>query len=676
MGEPIKLWTEFNGQKLAAERARCDWNGNALVAANDATITVKVADASTGPTAGSFTTNQGSAGTITIPAAVSATNGGSATPGVMSAGDKEKLDSLEVYTVTDSTTNGNILVNGTRDIDVYTHPNFGPTHNSGLTNPETADVTAGETADRTLAFGGTFKVTGETVGVRGHTTALAEHTLTLPSSTATTSADGLMSSTDKTKLNGIETGAQANVKPDWDAAAGSAAEILHKPSIPTVNNATLSITVGSASAVTFTANASDDQSVSIPNAASASGGSAATGGLMTATDKANLDNATAVIPSTATSQNQLVDQAALSAAIADFGGYKTATGTGADLHPDVASPDTHFVYLVEDTSSTEVDKYKEWICTDATTNPPTWELIGDTTMDMDGYAQIPSGATDTHIVLFGPTSSDELVDSGTTVSQLENKVETITIGAGGTILTPTSGTTDIVIPLAANSSGTGTAGAMSGQDKVKLDGIIDYVVSASVSGSTLTLVPKTGNNVTFTAPSAAASGDTPVMDGTAAVGVSDAYARADHVHPSDSAKQDVLTFNTTYDPSSNKAATMSDISSATSGKADKVTSATSGHLAGLDGSGNLTDSGVVASDVITGVKLEGASSELTPVSGVVTIPNAIATGTSGASNGLMTASQAQMLAQIGAWTWSYATFSDSGMGTESTSTFPFTVPSA
>ena len=35
------------------------------------------------------------------------------------------------------------------------------------------------------------------------------------------------------------------------------------------------------------------------------------------------------------------------------------------------------------------------------------------------------------------------------------------------------------------------------------------------------------------------------------------------------------------------------------GKADKVASATSGHLAGLDSNGNLTDSGVAASTVLT-----------------------------------------------------------------------------
>lgn len=44
--------------------------------------------------------------------------------------------------------------------------------------------------------------------------------------------------------------------------------------------------------------------------------------------------------------------------------------------------------------------------------------------------------------------------------------------------------------------------------------------------------------------------------------------------------------------------TLYGINTALGTKADKVTSATSGHLAGLDGNGNLTDSGVVANDVI------------------------------------------------------------------------------
>ncbi|MBN1111960.1 MAG: DUF1566 domain-containing protein, partial [Bacteroidales bacterium] len=42
--------------------------------------------------------------------------------------------------------------------------------------------------------------------------------------------------TDATKLAGIEAGAQVNVKPDWNAASGNAAEILNKPTIPAAAN--------------------------------------------------------------------------------------------------------------------------------------------------------------------------------------------------------------------------------------------------------------------------------------------------------------------------------------------------------------------------------------------------------------------------------------------------------
>ena len=617
-GEPINLWTEFNNRKLAAERAKNDWNGNPIVPANDATITVKVADASTGPTAGSFTTNQSSAGTITIPAAVSAPSGGSATPGVMSAADKEKLDSLQVFTVTDSSTNGNILVNGVDDIDVYTHPTDGP---SGTT--ASTPVSAGDTTNQTPAFGGIFKVTSETVDFRGHTTNLAEHTVTIPSSIAVAStsgsggSNGLMTATDKEKLDGIETGAQANVKPDWNAASGTAAEILNKPTIPMVNDATITIAYGNSSD-TFTTNAGTPKTITIPTAATSSGTS--TGGLMSSTDKANLDWLVSVTPSSgtheATTTNTVVTQSEMTAALANFGGFEVITNTaGVDHHPDVPNPSTKIIYLVKDTSAPGADKYNEWIWSQPEGSAGSWELIGDTSMDLTGYAQVPSGASQNHVVLFGNT--DELVDSGKVISDLENTITGITVNS--VAQTPVNKVVDIAVPVAETST-------------------------------------------------------TPVMDGTASVGSATTFSRSDHVHPSDTSKQDVLTFNTAYDKNNNKAATMTDVTNATSGKADKVANPTDGHLASLDSNGNLTDSGVAASSVIQGVKLAGAGSELTPSSaGVVTIPNAISTGTSGATNGLMTAAQSLMLDQISAWTWTYAPFTDSGMGTEQTSTFPFTV---
>ena len=47
---------------------------------------------------------------------------------------------------------------------------------------------------------------------------------------ATQSTDGLMSAADKTKLDGIEAGAEANVNADWNAASGDA-QILNKPTL-------------------------------------------------------------------------------------------------------------------------------------------------------------------------------------------------------------------------------------------------------------------------------------------------------------------------------------------------------------------------------------------------------------------------------------------------------------
>lgn len=82
----------------------------------------------------------------------------------------------------------------------------------------------------------------------------------------------------------------------------------------------------------------------------------------------------------------------------------------------------------------------------------------------------------------------------------------------------------------------------------------------------------------------------------------------------------------------------------------KVPSATAGNLASLTAAGGISDSGKSLSDLATsaqgtkadtaiqGVKLDGASDALSPdTNKVVTIPNAVATGETGATSGLMTA---------------------------------------
>lgn len=342
---------------------------------------------------------------------------------------------------------------------------------------------------------------------------------------------GLMPSAAFTKLEGIEAGAQVNVKPDWDAATGSDAEILNKPApldiapgpgiaitessgtlvISTtggdvsakadkVANATSGnfaglnaegnltdsgskasdfgtaaqgakadtalqgITVDSGSPLTPDANRIVD--IDLSGKVDKEAGKALSSNDYTAADKATVATAAAVIPSDASSQNQLVSASKLAAALANFGGFKVSPGTGADNHPDESDPNTKTIYLVKDASAPGDDKYLEWICTNTT--GPVWEKIGDTSLDLSGYVEYPSTHTDTHLVAFGPGES--IVDAGKAVSELENAVTTVSIG-GGSGIAPTAGTKNIDIPLAANSNGTGSSGAMSGTDKVKLDGV-------------------------------------------------------------------------------------------------------------------------------------------------------------------------------------------------------------
>ena len=66
----------------------------------------------------------------------------------------------------------------------------------------------------------------------------------------------------------------------------------------------------------------------------------------------------------------------------EMGGFEVATGTGADLHPDVQDPSHKLIYLVKDSTVTSGDSYKEWIYSDS----DNWELIGDTQMDLTNYA--------------------------------------------------------------------------------------------------------------------------------------------------------------------------------------------------------------------------------------------------------------------------------------------------
>lgn len=118
--------------------------------------------------------------------------------------DRTKLDGIAegATKVESSSTNGKIKINGT-DTTVYTHPTSG------------ANTSKGDTTAQTPGFGDTFKVLSATVDSLGHATALADHTVTLPSTLAepwtstSPGKNGLMSASDKDKLDSITFGSTA-----------------------------------------------------------------------------------------------------------------------------------------------------------------------------------------------------------------------------------------------------------------------------------------------------------------------------------------------------------------------------------------------------------------------------------------------------------------------------------
>ena len=143
--------------------------------------------------------------------------------------------------------------------------------------------------------------------------------LAIPTGSAS-ATDGLITSSDKFKLNGIQAGAQVN--------------------------AIETITVDNGSALPITnANVNIDLSGKVDVV---QGKGLSTNDFTTA-DKDIVDNAGEVIPSDATAQNQLVSQSTLTATLADFGGFKVVPGdptTGEPVLPSGETASTKIIYLV------------------------------------------------------------------------------------------------------------------------------------------------------------------------------------------------------------------------------------------------------------------------------------------------------------------------------------------
>ena len=113
-----------------------------------------------------------------------------------------------------SHTHGNLQNNGQigstaqASKNVVTDSNGKITTEDKYTHPAYAAKTGKPTGNQTPAFGGTATVSQITSDATGHVTGATDRTIKIPNTEASTSAAGLMSKNDKSKLDGIE--AQAN----------------------------------------------------------------------------------------------------------------------------------------------------------------------------------------------------------------------------------------------------------------------------------------------------------------------------------------------------------------------------------------------------------------------------------------------------------------------------------
>ena len=166
---------------------------------------------------------------VTIPNTTNTTYGpvSSSANGLMSSTDKKKLDAMSTVsqsgTLSGTTGTDNYKVVLSKIASTATIP-AASTSAAGVmttaqvnklngiaagannyTHPSYTAATGAPTANQSPGFGGTFSVNQVNRDATGHIGSLTNRTITIPSAVVTTAANGLMSSTDKKKLDAMST---------------------------------------------------------------------------------------------------------------------------------------------------------------------------------------------------------------------------------------------------------------------------------------------------------------------------------------------------------------------------------------------------------------------------------------------------------------------------------------
>ena len=295
--------------------------------------------------------------------------------------------------------------------------------------------------------------------------------------------------------------------------------------------------------------------------------------LATADDISTIEE---VIPEGAAADNQLVTESKLETELSKLGGFVVAL-PDSQGYPDVSTPNPKMIYLVLDSSAPQPDQYKEWIWVlTETPDVYAWKCIGDTSVDLSGYYN----KDETNGLLGGKvdkvtgkglstndyTDADQQKLGGIASGAQVNVIETVKVN--GTALTPVEKAVDITVPAAAN-DGTltvnqnnnlvGTFSANQANNTVIDITDTTYESKAESQGGSAVSLVTTGEKYSWNHALDAINEVVP-----SGASSSNKLATANDV----AAKQDNLTFNGTYDSSTNPAATVSTVTTAVSGKED------------------------------------------------------------------------------------------------------------
>lgn len=329
---------------------------------------------------------------------------------------------------------------------------------------------------------------------------------------ASTTSPGVMSTSDKTKLDGIEAGANAYTHPSYTAQNSGMYKVTidaqgHVSSVTAIEKS--DITALGIPAQDTTYQFADDYNGTTNKGATEATVRNAVSNAIDALDKTENSTGGTNIEIKIVEENGLIKEikvvtdntvnatdvnTAIETALANYGGFQVVPLTSGDNpQPNVTNPSEHYIYLTKDSQSSARDPYTEWIYTQNH-----WEVIGETSVDLSNYIQKLSNATTGNLVKVKADGSIE--DAGAKVSDFataaqgtkaDNSVQSVNINNGTEIYPDSNG--KLNLPLASTTD----PGAMSASDKSKLDGINNYIESATVSGRTMTLTPKSGPAVTF-----------------------------------------------------------------------------------------------------------------------------------------------------------------------------------